>query len=78
MKNQSELIDALNALRNEKHDILDTYTIEEIDRVIELLKQEDKRESKSNATNNEIIERISAVLIKLPSIIELIKMFFDE
>ena len=78
MKKQRKLIDALIALKTEKHDILDTSTIEEIDATIALLKQDDATESKTEATENEVLKKIASVLIKLPSLIALFKSFTDE
>ncbi len=78
MNNQRKLVDALIALKTEKHDILDTSTIEEIDATIELLKQDKATEPKTEATENEVLKKIASVLIKLPSLITLFKSFTDE
>ena len=78
MKNQRQLLEALCALKADKHHKLDTDTIKHLDKAIELMRQQESNKSKTDATKYEVLKCIAVVLIKLPSLISLFNSFFDE
>lgn len=78
MKHQRQLLEALIALKAEKHHNLDTDTIENLDKAIKLLEQQEKLKSKTDAPKYEVLKCVAAVLIKLPSLIAFFDSFFGE
>ena len=78
MKHQRQLLEALRALKSEKHRNLDTDTLENLDRAIELLEHQESCKSKTEATKYEVLKCVAVVLIKLPSLIAFFDSFFGE
>lgn len=73
---QRRLLDALVALKADKHHTLDTRTLEEIDNLILLLKQEKNSNSQADVNDAEILELLGKLLFKIPDIYKIFSMFF--
>lgn len=73
---QRRLLDALVALKADKHHTLDTRTLEELDNLILLLKQIKDSDSQADVNKAEVLELVGKLLFKIPDIYKIFSTFF--